>query len=148
MIQRVTEASVSVDGEVVAAIGAGLAALVGVTHGDTAADADALAAKVAGLRVFADDAGAMNRSLADVGGSLLLVSQFTLYGDARRGRRPSFTAAAAPDVAKPLVERMAAAATEAGVEVRTGRFGAHMSVALVNDGPVTIILETRDGRPA
>ncbi len=141
VVQRVSRASVSVDGNIVAAIGPGVVVLVGVTHGDTAEHADWLAQKVAGLRIFEDPAGQMNVGLQEVGGAALVVSQFTLYGDARRGRRPSFTAAAPPEVAEPLVERFAATLAAAGVPVQSGVFGAHMLVEIHNDGPVTILLE-------
>ncbi len=148
VIQRVSEARVTVDGEVVGTIGPGLLVLVGVTHGDTQADAQWLARKVAGLRIFEDEAGRMNRSVKEVGGSVLVVSQFTLYADARRGRRPSFVQAAPPDVAEPLIEAFCAYLAEEGVPVATGRFRAMMEVCLCNVGPVTIILETprRDGK--
>jgi D-tyrosyl-tRNA(Tyr) deacylase len=146
VVQRVTEASVTVAGEVVGAIGPGLLLLVGAGGGDDDSDAQALAAKVAGLRIFPDDAGRMNRSVIDHGGAALVISQFTLFGDVRRGRRPSFTSAAAPEVAEPLVEEFARLLTAAGIEVATGVFGAKMDVQLVNDGPVTILIETRDGR--
>jgi D-tyrosyl-tRNA(Tyr) deacylase len=141
LIQRVTEARVTVDGEVVGEIGPGLCALVGVTHTDAPAEAAKLAAKVAHLRVFDDDDGAMNRSLLDVGGAALVVSQFTLYGSTERGRRPSWVDAARPEHAEPLVAAFAAALEGLGVAVATGRFGAEMQVALVNDGPVTLLLE-------
>ena len=142
LVQRVTSASVTVGGAVVGEIGAGLCVLVGVTHDDDAPAATKLAAKVAGLRVFDDDAGVMNRSLVDVGGAALVVSQFTLYGDTSRGRRPSWIAAAAPEHAEPLVDAFAAALRDThGVVVATGRFRASMQVALVNDGPVTLLLE-------
>lgn len=146
VVQRVIRAEVSVDGGVVGAIGPGLVVLVGVTSGDTEKDAAVLATKLTGLRIFPDADVAMNRSVMDVGGSVLVVSQFTLYGDARRGRRPSFTAAAPPELAEPLVDKVAETIERAGVEVRTGRFGARMEVELVNDGPVTLILETSGGR--
>ena len=135
-----------IGGEAVAAIDAGLVALVGVTHDDDEADALAVARKLAGLRVFADEAGAMNRSVREVGGGVLVVSQFTLYGDARKGRRPSFTAAAEPDRAEPLVRLVCGRLEGEGVRVATGRFGEHMQVRLVNDGPVTLMVETRGGR--
>ena len=135
-----------IGGEVVGAIDAGLVALVGVTHDDDEADALAVARKLAGLRVFADEAGAMNRSVREVGGGVLVVSQFTLYGDARKGRRPSFTAAAEPDRAEPLVRLVVEGLEGEGVRVATGRFGEHMQVRLVNDGPVTLMVETRGGR--
>lgn len=141
-----TRASVSVDGDVVGSIGHGLAVLVGVTGDDGVSDADALADKIVGLRVFRDEEGRMNRSVADVDGAVLIVSQFTLYGDARRGRRPSFVAAADPSVAAPLIERTVDAIASHGIPTATGVFGAMMEVDLVNDGPVTLILETRDGR--
>jgi D-tyrosyl-tRNA(Tyr) deacylase len=141
LIQRVTEARVTVGGEAVGEIGAGLCVLVGVTHDDDERKAVKLANKVANLRVFDDDAGVMNRSLLDTGGATLVVSQFTLYGDATSGRRPGWSAAAAPDVAEPLVDAFAAALTEAGVRVATGRFRADMRVTLTNDGPVTLMLE-------
>jgi D-tyrosyl-tRNA(Tyr) deacylase len=141
LVQRVTEARVRVAGEVVGEIGAGLCVLVGVTHDDTDAHAAKLAAKVANLRVFDDDAGVMNRSLLDTGGAALVVSQFTLYGDTVRGRRPSWVAAARPEHAEPLVERFVGELGALGVAVSTGRFRADMQVALVNDGPVTLMLE-------
>ncbi|HWQ12853.1 MAG TPA: D-aminoacyl-tRNA deacylase [Roseiflexaceae bacterium] len=146
VIQRVSEASVAVDGAVVGAIGPGLLILVGVRTGDTAAEAGLLAAKIANMRIFADDEGRFNRSLLDVGGAALVVSQFTLYADVRRGRRPSFADAAAPEVAAPLVEAFAGALRGMGLAVEGGRFGAHMRVALVNDGPVTILLDSETFR--
>jgi D-tyrosyl-tRNA(Tyr) deacylase len=133
----VSEASVSVDGERVSAIGAGLLVLLGVRVGDTPGDADWLARKIHALRVFEDDEGRMNRSIGDVGGAILCVSNFTLYGDARRGNRPSFAEAAPPSEAEPLYERVRAALGAAG-----GTFGAHMEIELVNDGPVTLVLDT------
>lgn len=123
------------------AIGAGLCAFVGVTHDDDEAAAVKLASKLWGLRIFDDADGVMNRSVADVGGSILVVSQFTLYGDTTRGRRPSWTAAARPEVAEPLVERVVSSLVEAGATVATGRFGTDMRVELVNDGPVTLMVE-------
>jgi D-tyrosyl-tRNA(Tyr) deacylase len=143
VVQRVTRASVTVDGTVVGAIERGFLVLVGVAVDDDARDADALAQKIAGLRVFDDAAGAMNLALADVGGSVLLVSQFTLLGDVRRGRRPSFVAAARGAAAQQLYARTAAALRGAGLHVAEGRFAAEMSVALVNDGPVTILIDTK-----
>jgi len=140
-LQRVEQASVTVDGREVAATGPGLLALVGVTHTDTAETAAGLAAKVVRLRVFGDGRGLMNRSLADVGGALLAVPQFTLYADTRRGNRPSFTDAAPPAQGEQLFEAFVAAVRATGVPVATGVFGAHMHVTLVNDGPVTILLE-------
>lgn len=141
LIQRVTFARVSVDGREVAAIGPGLLVLLGVGQGDGDEQARFLAEKIATLRIFGDDQGKFNRSLLDVGGEALVVSQFTLYGDARKGRRPSFTDAAPPDLAAPLVERFADFLRAQGVPTRTGEFGAHMLVELANDGPVTIWLE-------
>jgi D-aminoacyl-tRNA deacylase len=141
LIQRVIEASVEVDGDRVAAIGAGLLVLVAAGAGDGPGDPAQLAAKVARLRIFADADGRMNRSLTDVGGEALVVSQFTLYADVRRGNRPGFTDAAAPAIGEQLVDAFAAELRALGVPVATGRFGAHMHVALVNDGPVTIWLD-------
>lgn len=143
VVQRVTRASVTVDGEVTGKIGRGFMVLVGAEVGDTEADARLCADKLAGLRVFVDDEGKMNRSVADVGGEILLVSQFTLLGDARHGRRPSFIAAARPEEAEPLLETMKALLEEKGLHVETGRFRAHMDVELVNDGPVTILIDSR-----
>jgi D-tyrosyl-tRNA(Tyr) deacylase len=142
VVQRVTRACVRADGEVVAEIGPGLLVLVGVHCNDTGAKAAALADKVANLRILADGEGKMNRSILDIGGEVLVVSQFTLYGDTRKGRRPSFVEAAAPEVAEPLVRAISDRLTEAGVRTRGGRFGAHMDVELTNDGPVTILIET------
>lgn len=142
VIQRVSRASVEVDGQIVGETGPGLLVLLGVGHGDTADEARLLAEKAAGLRIFGDDEGKFNRSLLDVGGGALVISQFTLYADTRKGRRPSFTGAAAPDVAAPLVEVFAAALRALGVSVATGVFGASMRVSLVNEGPVTIALDT------
>jgi D-tyrosyl-tRNA(Tyr) deacylase len=141
-VQRVTSASVTVGGEVVGEIGTGLCVLVGVTHDDSAVHAAKLASKVANLRVFDDEDGVMNRSLLDIGGAALVVSQFTLYGDTVRGRRPSWVAAAKPEVAEPLVESFVNELAALGVPIATGRFRAEMQVALVNDGPVTLLLET------
>ena len=143
VVQRVTRASVTVDGEVTGKIGKGYMVLAGAETGDTEADARLCADKLAGLRVFVDDEGKMNRSVLDVGGAILLVSQFTLLGDARHGRRPSFIAAARPEVAEPLLETMKAMLEEKGLHVETGRFRAHMDVELVNDGPVTILIDSR-----
>lgn len=140
-MQRVGRASVTVDGEVVGAVGPGLCVFVGVTHDDGEAQADRLAAKVAGLRIMDDDEGVMNRSVVDVGGAVLVVSQFTLYGDTAKGRRPTWIAAAPPGHAEPLVERVVAALRAEGLEVATGRFRAEMQVELVNDGPATLLLE-------
>jgi D-tyrosyl-tRNA(Tyr) deacylase len=145
VVSRVAWARVVADGEPTGEIGPGLLALVGVTHADTEDDAAWLAAKLAGLRVFDDDQGRMNRSLAETGGGALVVSQFTLYGDARRGRRPSYLAAAPPERAAPLVEAVAKALAGAGVPVATGRFGADMLVESAGDGPVTILLDSTGG---
>ena len=145
VVQRVSSASVTVAGSEVGEIGKGLLVFVGATETDTSDDAKALASKLAGLRIFNDPEGKMNLSVTDVAGSVLVVSQFTLYGSTRRGRRPSFTAAARPDVAEPLVEEVVAALAGHGLDVATGRFGAMMDVELVNDGPVTLVLEVRDG---
>ncbi len=136
LVQRVSEASVTVDGEEIARIGRGLLVLLGVRNGDGVEEADRLAAKLERLRVFEDDEGRMNLSVRDVDGEVLVVSQFTLYGDARKGNRPSFVDAAPPEVAEPLYERVRQALGAQG-----GRFGARMKVALVNDGPVTLLLE-------
>jgi D-tyrosyl-tRNA(Tyr) deacylase len=141
LIQRVSRASVTVGRERMAAIGRGYLALVGVTHDDTAATAAKLAAKTARLRIFEDDAGLMNLTLADVGGEVLAASQFTLYADARRGNRPSFTDAAPPEHGEAVYAAFVEALRAEGVPVKTGIFGAHMHVELVNDGPVTILLE-------
>jgi D-tyrosyl-tRNA(Tyr) deacylase len=142
VVSRVAWARVVADGELTGEIGPGLLVLVGVTHGDSKAEADWLAAKVASLRVFADDQGRMNRSVTEIGGGALVVSQFTLYGDARKGRRPSYVAAAPPELAAPLVEAVAKALAGAGVPVATGRFGADMRVESAGDGPVTILLDS------
>ena len=141
LVQRVERAEVRVDGEVVGAIAAGLCVFVGVTHDDGDAEADRLAAKLAGLRILDDDAGVMNRSVVEVGGEVLLVSQFTLYGDTAKGRRPTWSAAAPPEQAKPLLDRVADGLSAAGLSVATGRFGEYMVVELVNDGPATLMVE-------
>lgn len=142
LLQRVSSASVTVEGEVVASIGRGLLLLVGVTHGDGEEEAAWLAAKTASLRVFEDSEEKMNLSLLDVGGEALVVSQFTLYGDARKGRRPSWVGAARPEQAEPLVDFFARQLRNEGVRgVEQGRFGAMMEISLVNDGPVTLMLE-------
>lgn len=141
LVQRVTESSVTIDGKCVGKIGKGFLVLFGVTHSDTKAEADFLVDKVVNLRIFEDDEGKLNRSLLDVGGELLVVSQFTLYGDARKGRRPSFVDAAPGDVSEPMYDYFVSKLRETGVHVETGRFGADMKVALVNDGPVTLLLE-------
>jgi D-aminoacyl-tRNA deacylase len=143
VVQRVTDASVTIDGgEIVGAIGAGLCVLVGVTHDDTASDAEWLARKVWNLRVFDDEAGVMNRSASDRGAEILVVSQFTLYGDATAGRRPSWIAAARPEQAEPLVEHVVSTLRGLGATVATGKFRAAMRVSLVNDGPVTVLLDS------
>jgi D-tyrosyl-tRNA(Tyr) deacylase len=142
VLQRVSQASVTVGDEVVGAIGQGLLILLGVGVGDSYAEARLLAEKTANLRIFADEEGRFNRSLLDVGGEALVVSQFTLYADTRRGRRPSFSDAAPPEIAAPLVDIFADELRRLGVAVSTGRFGAMMRVALVNDGPVTILLDS------
>ena len=144
VLQRVSRAAVRVDGEVVGAIGGGYVALIGVAGDDTPARADALAAKTAGLRLFSDAAGKFNLALEDVGGAVLVIPQFTLLADARTGRRPSFTDAAPPEIAEPMVERYAAQLEAAGIPVQRGRFGAHMEVDLVNDGPVTVVLDAAE----
>jgi D-tyrosyl-tRNA(Tyr) deacylase len=140
-VQRVARASVTVDAEVVGEIGPGLCVLVGVTHGDRPEQARKLAAKLWHLRIMADDDGVMNRSVADTSRALLVVSQFTLYGDTSGGRRPSWIAAARPEHAEPLVDAVVARLRELGAEVATGRFRTEMAVELVNDGPVTVLLE-------
>lgn len=147
LVQRVVHAEVTTrpspdaEWEVAGSIGHGLCVLVGVTHSDTPAVADKLADKLLGLRIFDDDDGVMNRSVADVGGALLVVSQFTLYGDTAKGRRPSWIAAAPPELAEPLVERVVAHLRSLGATVETGRFRTDMRVELVNDGPVTLMLD-------
>ncbi|MBC8160956.1 MAG: D-tyrosyl-tRNA(Tyr) deacylase [Roseiflexaceae bacterium] len=143
LIQRVSQASVTVAGAMVGQISQGLLVLVGVGHADSALEAQLLAQKTAQLRVFNDADGRFNLSLLDTGGQALVVSQFTLFADTRRGRRPGFAAAARPEIAAPLVEAYAAALRDLGVHVETGRFGTHMEVALVNDGPVTIWLDSK-----
>ena len=148
LVQRVTAAEVTWRGsdenewEVAGSIGKGLCALVGATHTDTPSDAEKLADKLWGLRIFDDDDGVMNRSVAEVGGAVLVVSQFTLYGDTSKGRRPSWIAAARPEVAEPLVDRVVARLRSLGASVETGRFRTDMRVSLVNDGPVTLMLDT------
>ena len=142
LLQRVLRAEVRVDGEVVGACGPGLLVLVGVGHDDTPAVAEALAGKVAELRIFRDEEGRTNRSLLEVGGAALVISQFTLYADTRKGRRPSFLDAAPPDLGTRLYERFAAALEARGIAVGRGRFGAEMAVELVNDGPMTIWLDS------
>lgn len=144
VVQRVSQASVAVDGTTVGAIGRGFLVLLGVTHTDGQTEAQWLARKIAGLRLFEDDAGKMNLGLADVSAGLLVVSQFTLYGDARRGRRPGFVDAARPEQAEPLINYFVDQVRREGLPVETGQFRAHMQVALINDGPVTLWLDTAD----
>jgi D-aminoacyl-tRNA deacylase len=141
VVQRVTSARVTVEGSEVGAIGPGLCVLLGVTHGDDADRARRMAAKLWHLRILRDDAGVMNRSMSEAGGELLVISQFTLYGDTARGRRPSWVAAARPGQAEPLVDAVVAELRALGAVVATGRFGAEMQLALVNDGPVTLIID-------
>lgn len=143
VVQRVTKASVAVEGQSIGAIGPGLVVLLGVEEGDSEKDLGYIADKVPNLRVFEDDVGKMNRSLLDIKGSLLVISQFTLLGDARGGRRPSFITAARPDTAVPLYEQIVARWQSQGIPVETGSFGADMAVSLVNDGPVTILLDSK-----
>ena len=145
VVQRGARASVTVEGQKIAAIGAGYLVVVGVEEGDTEADMIYCADKIAGLRIFEDENGKMNLSVADVGGEVLLVSQFTLLGDARHGRRPSFSAAARPEVADPLCQAMRQRLMDKGLPVQTGQFQAHMHVELLNDGPVTIVIDSRKG---
>jgi D-aminoacyl-tRNA deacylase len=142
IIQRVTHAQVDVEGETISKIGLGYMVLLGVGRDDAEEDARWVARKVAEMRLFADSEGKTNLALGDVGGAVLLISQFTLYADTRKGRRPSFIDAAPPDLAQALVERTAELLREAGIHVETGRFGAHMEVSLLNDGPVTIWLDS------
>lgn len=143
VIQRVAESAVAVDGRVVGAIGRGLLVLLGVAAEDDERDADYIADKVIGLRCFQDADSKFNLSVEDVGGALLVISQFTLFGDCRKGRRPSFTDAARPEHAIPLYERVVRRLRDRGLKVETGEFGAHMDVSLVNDGPVTLLLDSR-----
>ncbi len=141
VVQRVTRAQVTVEGEDVGAIGPGLCALIAIAYADTAATASKMASKLWGLRIMADADGAMNRSVGDTSGEVMVISQFTLYGETRRGRRPSWVAAARPEVAEPLVDAVVDDLRRLGATVATGRFGADMAVELVNDGPVTLIVE-------
>lgn len=145
VVQRVRRAKVTVSGEIIGEIGHGLLVLLGVGQGDSEADADYLAGKIIGLRVFEDDAGKMNRAVGEVGGGMLVVSQFTLYGDVRRGRRPSFDDAARPEKARALYEYFVARIRAAGLPCETGRFQEMMAVELVNDGPVTILVDSEKG---
>jgi D-tyrosyl-tRNA(Tyr) deacylase len=144
VLQRVSSASVEVDGETIGAIGIGLLVLLGVGQGDTEDDLRYVVTKTSELRIFSDSDGKMNLSVADAGGSVLLVSQFTLYADIRKGRRPGFTDAMAPQPAAAMVDRVAAELRARGLRVESGRFGADMKVSLVNDGPVTILVDSRD----
>jgi D-tyrosyl-tRNA(Tyr) deacylase len=148
LLQRVRRAAVAVDGETVGAIEAGLCVLVGVGHEDDESDARTMAERLVNLRVFEDADGKMNLSLLDVSGQLLVVSQFTLMGDTRRGRRPSFVAAAAPDRAAELIDHLVIRVREGGVTVATGRFGSHMDIDIQADGPVTLMLDTQEKRSA
>src|SRR5436190_24148190 len=143
VVQRVSRASVRIDGETVGSIAAGLVILLGVTHDDTPENAKWLAEKIAGLRIFNDSGGKMNRDLSDVNGAMLIVSQFTLYGDCKKGKRPSFIDAAAPPLAIPLYEAFINGVKALGIPVATGRFGVDMQVDLVNDGPVTLIVDSK-----
>lgn len=143
VLQRSKRASVTVDGDITGAISSGYVLLVGITHEDTEKDADYLAGKIAQLRLFEDEEGKMNRSILDNGGEILSISQFTLYGDVKKGRRPSFIAAARPETAEPLWQAFNDALRSHGLAVETGVFGAMMDVQLVNDGPVTILLESK-----
>lgn len=146
VVQRVSRASVTVDDRVVSRIGHGLLILLGVSSADQAVDAETLGSKLAGLRIFPDESGLMNRSVVEAGGEALVVSQFTLYGETRRGRRPSFGGAARPEAAVPLIDLVCEVMRLRGITVYEGSFGAQMQVELVNDGPVTLVIETRDGR--
>jgi D-tyrosyl-tRNA(Tyr) deacylase len=143
VLQRVARAEVTVNGDLVASIGRGYVVLLGVGQGDTEADARYIAEKIAGLRLFEDEAGKINLGITEVGGEVLVVSQFTLFGDCRKGRRPSFADAAPPAVADQLYQRVVEMLRETGLRVQTGVFGAYMMVSLVNDGPVTILLDSR-----
>ncbi|MBS0153752.1 MAG: D-tyrosyl-tRNA(Tyr) deacylase [Nitrospira sp.] len=146
VLQRVTSASVEIDGQIVGQIQHGLMVLLGVAKGDDESDSRYLIDKIRSLRIFSDEQGKMNRSLADVGGAVLLVSQFTLLGSTASGRRPSFDEAASPALAKGLYEQVATGLRESGTRIETGIFAAHMRVALINDGPVTFVLDSREGR--
>ncbi len=144
LLQRVTQASVTVSGEIIGQIGPGLVVLIGVASGDTPKDIQYLASKIVGLRIFSDDAGKFNLSALDIHGELLVISQFTLLADARKGRRPSFTDAAPPALAEELFNKFVAEVRSTGLKVETGRFQAHMLVEIHNDGPVTILLDSKD----
>lgn len=146
VLQRVSRAAVSVDGHVVSSIGQGFCLLVGISPDDSEHEVDAAVDKIVGLRVFGDDSGKMNLDIGDVGGEILLVSQFTLLGEVRKGRRPSFTRAGSPDHAEPLLAAMVEAFEKVGIVTRSGVFGAMMSVEIVNDGPVTLVLDISEGR--
>ena len=148
VIQRVRHAAVEVDSQIVGQIDGGLLVLLGVTHGDQAADVDYLTDKILGLRIFNDDAGKMNRSVVDVGGGVLVVSQFTLFGDCRKGRRPSFVNAGPPDLANELYEQMLAKMRAKHQPIASGIFAADMKVSLLNDGPVTLIVDSPNSQPA
>ena len=146
VVQRVSRAAVTVDDRVVGRIGQGLLILLGISSVDREVDAETLGSKLADLRIFADESGLMNRSVVEAGGEALVVSQFTLYGETRQGRRPSFGEAARPEAAMPLIDLVCEVLRSRGITVFEGSFGAHMQVDLVNDGPVTLVIETRDGR--
>jgi len=148
VVQRVSRAQVSVGEEIAGKIGCGLLVLLGMTHADTEADADYLSDKISGLRIFEDEHGKMNRSLREIGGEVLVVSQFTLYGDVRRGKRPSFDAAAKPEQARRLYEYFIERIRQAGLHCETGHFQEMMQVELVNDGPVTILIDTDERKPS
>ena len=141
-LQRVSHAKVTVEGEVCGQIGAGMLVLLGVAEGDTEAEARQLARKIASLRIFEDDQGKMNRSIGEAGGAMLVVSQFTLLGDCRKGRRPSFIGAAPPEIAEELYQIFVQTVADEGIETATGRFGEHMEVELLNDGPVTLVIDS------
>ncbi|MTH52542.1 D-tyrosyl-tRNA(Tyr) deacylase [Bacillus mangrovi] len=144
VLQRVKESSVTADGELTGKIGPGIMVLVGITHDDSEKDARYLADKLANLRIFEDESGKMNDSILDAGGEVLSVSQFTLYGDCRKGRRPNFMGAAKPDQAEPLYEAFNLSLRELGLKVKTGKFGAMMDVSLINDGPVTLVIDSSE----